>query len=300
MSTLFDRLRAGLARTREAFTARLDQVLAQPLSRAVFDELEAALIEADVGVPTASAILDRLRARRDVRDARSVRGALREIILELLGEAAPLRIDPPPAAIIMLGVNGVGKTTTIGKLAHHLSRQGKRVLLAAADTFRAAAIDQLAIWAQRVGCEIVRHAPGADPAAVVFDAIAALRARAIDVLIADTAGRLHTKVNLMEELKKINRVVAREMADRPVERLLVLDASTGQNAIAQARTFKDAVEVTGLVLAKLDGTAKGGVVIAIAHELAIPVKLIGTGETLDDLQPFDPRQFVDALLPPTP
>lgn len=300
MSNWFGQLKTGLARTREAFTARLDQVLAQPLSSAVFDQLEAALIEADVGVPTASAILDRLRARRDVRDARSVRAALREIILELLGEAAPLRIDPPPAAIIMLGVNGVGKTTTIGKLAHHLSRQGKRVLLAAADTFRAAAIDQLAIWAQRVGCEIVRHAPGADPAAVVFDAIAALRARAIDVLIADTAGRLHTKVNLMEELKKINRVVAREMADRPVERLLVLDASTGQNAIAQARTFKDAVEVTGLVLAKLDGTARGGVVIAIAHELAIPVKLIGTGEALDDLQPFDPRQFVDALLPPTP
>lgn len=300
MSNWFGQLKTGLARTREAFTARLDQVLAQPLSPAVFDELEAALIEADVGVPTASAILDRLRARRDVRDARSVRAALREIILELLGEAAPLRIAPPPAAIIMLGVNGVGKTTTIGKLAHHLSRQGKRVLLAAADTFRAAAIDQLAIWAQRVGCEIVRHAPGADPAAVVFDAIAALRARAIDVLIADTAGRLHTKVNLMEELKKINRVVAREMADRPVERLLVLDASTGQNAIAQARTFKDAVEVTGLVLAKLDGTARGGVVIAIAHELAIPVKLIGTGEALDDLQPFDPRQFVDALLPPTP
>lgn len=300
MSNWFGQLKTGLARTREAFTARLDQVLAQPLSPAVFDELEAALIEADVGVPTASAILDRLRARRDVHDARSVRAALREIILELLGEAASLRIDPPPAAIIMLGVNGVGKTTTIGKLAHHLSRQGKRVLLAAADTFRAAAIDQLAIWAQRVGCEIVRHAPGADPAAVVFDAIAALRARAIDVLIADTAGRLHTKVNLMEELRKINRVVAREMADRPVERLLVLDASTGQNAIAQARTFKDAVEVTGLVLAKLDGTARGGVVIAIAHELAIPVKLIGTGEALDDLQPFDPRQFVDALLPPTP
>ena len=295
---LFDRLKAGLARTREALSSRLEQVLSLPPGPELFDELEAALIQADVGVPTTAVTLERLRARGDLRDAASVRRALREIVVDLLGASAPLTLDPPPAAVIMLGVNGAGKTTTIGKLAHRLMRDGKRVLLAAADTFRAAAIDQLAIWAQRIGCEIVRHAPGADPAAVVFDAIAAAKARAIDVLIADTAGRLHTKVNLVEELKKINRVVAREMPDRPVERLLVLDASTGQNAIAQARVFKDAVDVTGLVLAKLDGTARGGVVIAIAQELGIPVKLIGTGEHLDDLLPFDPRQFVDALLPP--
>lgn len=296
---LFDRLKAGLARTREAFSSRLEQVLRFPPSPAFFDELDAALIQADIGVPTTAVILERLRARADLADASSVRRALREIIVDLLGESAPLTLDPPPAAVIMLGVNGVGKTTTIGKLAHRLMGDGKRVLLAAADTFRAAAIDQLAIWAQRVGCEIVRHAPGADPAAVVFDAIAAVRARAIDVLIADTAGRLHTKVNLMEELKKINRIVGREMLGQPVERLLVLDASTGQNAIAQARVFKDAVDVTGLVLAKLDGTARGGVVIAIAQDLGIPVKLIGTGEHLDDLLPFDPHQFIDALLPPT-
>ncbi len=298
MSTLFDRLKAGLARTREAFSSRLEQVLSLPPSPELFDELEGALIQADVGVPTTAVILERLRARKDLADAASVREALREILVDLLGVPAPLTLDPPPAAVIMLGVNGVGKTTTIGKLAHRLMGDGKRVLLAAADTFRAAAIDQLAIWAQRVGCEVVRHAPGADPAAVVFDAIVAVRARAIDVLIADTAGRLHTKVNLMEELKKINRVVAREMLGQPVERLLVLDASTGQNAIAQARVFKDAVDVTGLVLAKLDGTARGGVVITIAQDLGIPVKLIGTGEHLDDLLPFDPPQFIDALLPP--
>ncbi len=296
---MFDRLKAGLARTREAFSSRLEQVLRLPPGPELFDELETALIQADVGVPTTAVILERLRARANLADAGSVRGALRETLVDLLGAPALLTLDPPPAAVIMLGVNGVGKTTTIGKLAHRLTGDGKRVLLAAADTFRAAAIDQLAIWAQRVGCEIVRHAPGADPAAVVFDAIAALRARAIDVLIADTAGRLHTKVNLMEELKKINRVVGREMAGQPVERLLVLDASTGQNAIAQARVFKDAVDVTGLVLAKLDGTARGGVVIAIAQDLGIPVKLIGTGEHLDDLLPFDPHQFIDALLPPT-
>lgn len=297
MWNFYDRLRTGLARTRDAFASRIDEVLAQPLSPAVFDDLEAALIQADVGVTSTSAIIERLRARRDARDTPSVRQALRAIIIELLGESEPLRITPPPAAIIVLGVNGVGKTTTIGKLAYRLSRDGKRVLLAAADTFRAAAIEQLAVWGQRVGADVVRHAQGADPAAVVFDAIAAVKARGIDVLIVDTAGRLHTKANLMEELKKINRVVAREMVGQPVERLLVLDASMGQNAITQARTFKDAVDVTGLVLAKLDGTARGGAVIAIAHELRLPVKLIGMGEALDDLQPFEPREFAEALLP---
>lgn len=297
MWNFYDRVRAGLARTRDTFASHVDQVFAQPLTPAVFDDLEAALIQADVGVTTTAVILERLRARRDARDIASVRQALRAIITELLGEREPLRLDPPPAAIIVLGVNGVGKTTTIGKLAYRLTRDGKRVLLAAADTFRAAAIDQLEIWAKRVRSEVVRHGEGADPAAVVFDAIAAAKARGIDVLIVDTAGRLHTKVNLMEELKKINRVVARELADRPVERLLVLDASMGQNAITQARIFKDAVDVTGLVLAKLDGTARGGAVIAIAHELRLPVKFIGIGEQLEDLHPFDPREFAEALLP---
>lgn len=297
MWNFYDRLKAGLARTRDTFADHVSQVLAQPLSPAVFDDLEAALIQADVGVTATSVIIERLRARRDARDTASVRQALRAVIIELLGAKEPLRIDPPPAAIIVLGVNGVGKTTTIGKLAYRLSREGKHVLLAAADTFRAAAIDQLDIWAKRSRSDVVRHAQGADPAAVVFDAVAAVKARGLDILIVDTAGRLHTKVNLMEELKKINRVVARELAGGPVERLLVLDASMGQNAITQARIFKEAVDVTGLVLAKLDGTARGGAVIAIAHELRIPVKFIGIGEALEDLQPFSPDEFADALLP---
>lgn len=294
--SVFDRLKAGLARTRDALSARLEQVLGEPAAE-FYDELEAALIQADVGVPATALIIERLR-RHDARDAAARRAALREIVLDLLGRASPLVLDPPPAAVLVLGVNGAGKTTSIGKLAYRLVHDGRRVLLAAADTFRAAAIDQLAVWAQRVDCDLVKHAPGADPAAVVYDAIQATKARGIDVLIADTAGRLHTKVNLMEELKKISRVVARELPGSPVERLLVLDASTGQNAIAQARVFQEAVDVTGLVLAKLDGTARGGVVIAIAHELGIPVKLIGTGEAPDDLQPFAPQQFTDALLPP--
>lgn len=292
----FDRLKAGLARTRANFTTRVEEALSLASDEYV-EDLEAALIQCDVGVATAHLIIDRLRQRRDARDAASRRGALREIFRELLGEPASMHLTPPPAAVLVLGVNGVGKTTTIGKLAYRLQAEGKSVLLAAADTFRAAAIDQLAIWAQRVNCDVVKHAPGADPAAVVYDAIQATKARGIDVLIADTAGRLHTKVNLMEELKKINRVVDRELPGAPVERLLVLDASTGQNAIAQAHVFKGAVDVTGLVLAKLDGSAKGGVVLAIGHDLGLPVKLVGVGEALDDLQPFDPQAFIDALLP---
>lgn len=294
--TWIERLRAGLARTRQTFTARIEEVLRQPSDADFLQELEAALIQGDVGISTTRFILDRLR-HRDARDASARLAGIREIIRDLLGEPSPLHLDPPPAAIIIVGVNGVGKTTTIGKLAHRLQGEGRRVLLAAADTFRAAAIEQLVIWAQRVNCDVVTHASGSDPAAVVYDAIQATKARGMDVVIADTAGRLHTKVNLMEELKKISRVVGRELPGAPVEQLLVLDASTGQNAIAQARVFQEAVDVTGLVLAKLDGSAKGGAVIAIAHELGLPVKLVGLGEALDDLQPFDPRQFIDALLP---
>lgn len=266
-----DRLKAGLARTRESFTTRVEQALRQPPGPEFYEELEAALVQGDVGVPTTEVIIERLRARRGARDPQSLRRALREIMRDLLGEPSPLVLAPPPALVLVLGVNGAGKTTSIGKLAHRLTAQGHGVLLAAADTFRAAAIDQLVIWGERVGVDVVKHAPGADPAAVVYDAIQAVKARGADVLIADTAGRLHTKVNLMEELKKINRVVTRELPGSAVERLLVLDASTGQNAIAQARLFHEAVDVTGLILAKLDGSAKGGAVLAIGRELRLPV-----------------------------
>ncbi len=293
---MLNRLTEALARTRDQFTARLGAIAGAPAAE-FSEELEAALIQGDVGVATTQRILQQVRDRRDARDRAARLSALREIMVGILGESAPLRLDPPPAAVVMLGVNGTGKTTTIGKLAHRLTAEGRSVLLAAADTFRAAAIDQLAVWAKRVGCDLVRHAPGADPAAVVYDAAQAAKARGIDVLIADTAGRLHTKVNLMEELKKIIRVLSRELPGAPVERLLVLDATMGQNAIAQARLFHDAVTVTGIVLAKLDGSAKGGAVLAVVGELGLPVKLVGVGEGIDDLQPFDPQQFVNALLP---
>jgi len=261
-------------------------------------ELEATLLQADVGVATTNAILERVRARPVGSTPQARHDALVTVIREILPAPASLQLTPPPAAVLVLGVNGSGKTTTIGKLAYQLRGEHRRVLLAAADTFRAAASDQLAIWGERVGSDVVRHAPGADPAAVVFDSLQAAKARHLDVVLIDTAGRLHTKVNLVEELKKINRVIGRELPGGAVERLLVLDASTGQNAIAQAKVFKEAVEVTGLVVSKLDGTAKGGVVMAIGIELGLPVKLIGTGEAIDDLQPFDPHQFADALLAP--
>jgi fused signal recognition particle receptor len=216
----------------------------------------------------------------------------------MLGQPAPLTLTPPPAVVLILGTNGAGKTTTIGKLAWSLKREGRKVLLVAADTFRAGAIDQLGIWAERAGVEVVGHQAGADPAAVVFDAAQAARARHIDVVIVDTAGRLHTKTNLMEELKKVDRVLRRELPEAPVEALLVLDATTGQNGIAQASQFQAALPVTGVVLTKLDGTARGGIVVAISEELHLPVKLVGLGEGLDDLQPFDPRVFAEALFAP--
>lgn len=292
-----DRLKAGLARTRETFTAQLEQAFRQPAGPEFYEALEAALLQADVGVSTTEAIIQQLRDRRNGRDAPALRRALREIMRGMLGEPSPLVLEPAPAVILVLGVNGAGKTTSIGKLAHRLTARGKKVLLAAADTFRAAAIDQLVLWGERAGVDVVKHASGADPAAVVYDAIAAVKGRGIDVLIADTAGRLHTKVNLMEELKKINRVVSRELPNSATERLLVVDASTGQNAIAQARLFHEAVQLTGLILAKLDGSAKGGAVLAVARELGLPVKFAGVGEAPDDLEPFDPQRFVDALLP---
>ncbi len=297
--TWLQRLQAGLARTREHLTLRLDALAGRAVDDAYFAALEETLLLADVGASIAGEVSARLRSERGLRSSEDVRQALRRILVDLLGPAEPFRVEPPPAVALMLGVNGTGKTTTIAKLAWRLRRDGRTVLLAAADTFRAAAIDQLAIWAERVGVELVRQQPGGDPGAVVYDALQAVRARKIDVLIVDTAGRLHTKVNLMEELRKLNRIIARD-GPPTVERLLVLDASSGQNAISQARLFHEAVEVTGIVLAKVDGTAKGGIVLAIARELRLPVKFLGTGEDLEDLIPFDPALFVDALIPSEP
>ncbi len=291
------RLRSALGRTRETLTARVDALLAGPLDESFFAELEEALIGADVGAALSASITERLRREAaGARTAENLRTALGAIIRDHLGPPGILRLDPPPAAIVMLGVNGSGKTTTIGKLAHRLRERGRRVLLAAADTFRAAAIEQLEVWGERVGAPVIRHQVGADPAAVVFDAAQAAQARRADVLIVDTAGRLHTKVNLMEELKKVDRVLAKALPDAPVERLLVLDATTGQNGLAQARSFNDAVGLTGVVLTKLDGTAKGGIVLAVADQLRVPIVFIGTGEALDDLAPFDPGAFATALL----
>lgn len=292
----FQRLRESLARTRDQLALQLEALAGRAVDDEYLAQLEEALILADVGAATAADVTARLRLERGLRTAEEAGVALRRILREMLGEAVPLRVTPSPAILLVLGVNGSGKTTSIAKLAFRLKAEGRGVLLAAADTFRAAAIDQLAIWAERVGVDLVRHQPGGDPGAVVFDGLQALRARGLDVLIVDTAGRMHTRVNLMEELRKLNRIVARD-APPAVERLLVLDASTGQNAISQARLFHEAVEVTGIVLTKLDGTAKGGIVLAIARDLKLPVKFLGTGEGLEDLSPFDPDAFVEALLP---
>jgi fused signal recognition particle receptor len=294
------RFRRGLAKTRQAFTVRLDELFGREVDERFYEDLEEALLQADLGAETTDAVIAQLRerARGGARTAEALRAALAEILAGLLGAPSPLVLTPAPAVIIVLGVNGSGKTTTIGKLAHRLRRSGHKVLLAAGDTFRAAAIDQLEIWGARAGVEVIRHREGSDPAAVAYDAIQATRARHVDVLIVDTAGRLHTKANLLEELRKIDRVVRRELPGAPVESLLTLDATTGQNGVAQARQFKDALPVTGIVLTKLDGTARGGIVVSIAHVLGLPVKLVGLGEGVDDLQPFDPRAFAEALVTP--
>ena len=291
------RVRAGLARTREALSARLDDLLGRDLDQAYYDELEEILLRADLGVGTTEAVIARLRehARAGARTPDAARAALREILVEALGSPAPLVLEPRPAVILVLGVNGTGKTTTIGKLAHRLRADSRRVLLAAADTFRAAAADQLTIWAQRAGVDIVKGSPGADPASVAHDACERAKARGFDVLIVDTAGRLHTQTHLMRELEKIHRVVTRQIEGAPHEVLLVLDATTGQNAIAQAENFKKTVQCSGIILAKLDGTAKGGAIFAIKQKLGLPVKFVGVGEKLDDLEPFDPDSYVEAL-----
>lgn len=298
----FDRLKAGLAKTRHGFVEKIETLVTgrKKIDEELYEELEEILIQADVGVNTSIELVEEMRRRvkeRKIEDAAELKPILQEQVSEILGsEDSPLNIQvSPPAVIMVVGVNGVGKTTTIGKLAARYKEEGKKVLLAAGDTFRAAAIDQLEIWGSRIGVEIIKHREGADPAAVVFDAIQAARARKTDILIIDTAGRLHTKSNLMEELKKVYRVISREIPDAPHEVLLVLDATTGQNAISQAKIFSEAVGVTGIALTKLDGTAKGGVVIGIKSELDIPVKLVGVGETVDDLREFESRDFAAAL-----
>lgn len=296
----FDKLKSGLAKTKNALFGKVDDLLKSlvRIDEDFLEELEELMITADIGVETTEEILDELRERirnGRIKDPDDIRAALREIIRELIGEHEPLDLSTTPAVILVIGVNGVGKTTSIGKISANLKAEGKRVVVAAADTFRAAATEQLAVWCERSGVDLVKQGQGADPAAVVFDAIAAVKSRHADVLIVDTAGRLHNKKNLMDELAKIVRVIRRELPDSVCETLLVLDATTGQNAVSQAKEFKNAAEITGLILTKLDGTAKGGIVLSIRKELGIPVKFIGVGEQIDDMRPFDATDFTDAL-----
>lgn len=297
---IFDKIKSGLKNTRHSIFNQIDSMLKSftKIDEELFLELEELLIMGDVGINTSKLITDRLkeRVKKDgVTDPKEIYELLSKVIYEMLDTNIDLNIKTKPSVILVIGVNGVGKTTTIGKLAYNLEKDGKKVILAAADTFRAAAIDQLSIWANRANCDIVKQNEGSDPAAVVFDAISASKSRGMDVVICDTAGRLHNKKNLMSELEKINRVIDRELPNADKEILLVLDATTGQNAVNQAKEFKNAANITGIVLTKLDGTAKGGVVLAIKNELDIPVKLIGVGEQIDDLQPFNPKLFSQAL-----
>ena len=296
----FNKIAQGLKKTRDSMMGKVDALLNSftKIDEDFFEELEENLIMADVGAVTAARICDRLRKKvkeEGLASPDQVRGGLKQIISQMLEGPSELDLSTKPSVILVIGVNGVGKTTTIGKLANNLRQQGKKVLLAAADTFRAAAIDQLQIWADRAQVDLVRHEEGSDSAAVVFDAINAGTARGCDVVICDTAGRLHNKKNLMDELSKIARVIEREAPGCAKEVLLVLDATTGQNALNQAKLFREAAGLTGLVLTKLDGTARGGVVIGIREELDIPIKYIGVGEQIDDLRPFDPVEFANAL-----
>lgn len=297
----FDKLKAGLEKTKYAVFGQVNEVVKsfRKVDEDLLEELEEVMICADMGASTTERVIEELRDRiksDKIKDADDVKTALSEILREMVGEGEPLRLDTTPSVILVIGVNGVGKTTSIGKIAHHLKEEGKNVVVAAADTFRAAAIEQLAVWCDRAGVELVKQSEGADPASVVFDAIAAANKRHADVLIIDTAGRLHNKVGLMDELAKINRIITRELPDAARETLLVLDATTGQNAVLQAQKFKQAADITGLILTKLDGTAKGGAIFSIKEEVDIPVKYIGVGEQIDDMQPFDAAMFADALL----
>ncbi len=297
---IFSKINKGLQKTRLSMAGAIDTVLhgVNEITDEMFDDLEEILVMGDVGVTTATEIIDRLRAKvakENLRNGKQVRAAIKEIVAELLDGGEQMEMITMPSIILVIGVNGVGKTTTIGKMAALYKSQGKKVILGAADTFRAAAIDQLEIWADRAGVDIVKHKEGADPAAVVFDTINAGKARNADIIIIDTAGRLHNKKNLMDELAKIYRVIDRELPWSDRESLLVLDATTGQNAVNQAREFKNVAEITGIVLTKLDGTARGGVVLAIKHDLNVPVKFVGVGEQMDDLQPFSPAAFAEGL-----
>ena len=298
----FDKIKEGLAKTRDALSDSLGSVFTgfSEIDDDFYDELEESLILADLGVDTACKAVERLRKavrEKHLKTTEEARTALKEILVDMLnvGDTA-LNLTTAPSVVLVIGVNGVGKTTTIGKIATQLTRQGKKVLLVAADTFRAAAADQLEIWAQRSGAAIVRQHEGADPASVVYDGIQAARARDVDVIIIDTAGRLHNKANLMNELNKISRIIDRELPDAARETLLVLDGTTGQNGLIQAKQFKEIAGVTAIALTKLDGTAKGGIVIAVADALQIPVKFVGVGEQADDLMPFEAKDFVEALI----
>lgn len=296
-----NKIRDSLTKTRRSFFGQISSLLGGgQITEETWEDLEALLVQADVGVETTVALVDRLREqvnRGKARTTHDLEEMLKQELLALLGSPSPMKVDEPRllTLVLVVGVNGSGKTTTIAKLARYYKDRGRRVLLAAADTFRAAAIDQLKIWGERADVPVIAHQPGADPGAVLYDAIRASQSRKSDLLIVDTAGRLHTKYNLMEELRKVHGVAQKRVHQAPHETLLVLDATTGQNALSQARHFKDAVQVTGVVVAKLDGTAKGGVVFAIAHELQLPVRFIGTGETLEDLEVFDPEAFVEGL-----
>ena len=299
----FDKIKQGFKKTSDAVSHSLDSVFAAfvKIDEDLLEELEEALILSDVGASTSAKIVAEVEKRAKLRKtttASELRDLLREVLTDNMLDNQPLDVSGKPAVILVIGVNGVGKTTSIGKLAARYVSEGKKVMLSAADTFRAAAADQLEIWAKRAGADIVRHGEGADPAAVVFDSISAAKARGSDIIIVDTAGRLHNKANLMNELAKIDRVISRELPDASRETLLVLDATTGQNAVHQAEEFNKAAELTGIILTKLDGTAKGGIVIAISAGLGVPVKLVGVGEGIDDLIDFDRAAFLEAILPP--
>ena len=298
----FEKMKAGLTKTRNSMSAAWNAAVADFTgeNEEVFDDLEEALILADAGVETAEEVIETLRDKAWVKGSRGEK-QLKDVLSDILAEYmdvgdTALQLDTKPSVILVVGVNGVGKTTTIGKLAARLTAEGKSVLLCAGDTFRAAAAEQLAVWAERAGCDIVRHEEGSDPAAVVFDSIAAAKARGRDVIIVDTAGRLHNKQNLMNELAKIRRVIDRELPESSVECLMVLDATTGQNGLMQAKVFAETAKLTGIVLTKLDGTAKGGIVFAITGQMKLPVKFIGVGEGVDDLMPFQGKEFAEALL----
>ena len=297
---LFSKIKEGLKKTRDSVLSGVNGIINSftKIDEELFEELEETLVMSDIGVQTSSEICDKLRKRikeTGITDPSEIMGLMKEIITEMLGEDEELRLETKPSVILVIGVNGVGKTTTIGKLSFRLKNEGKRVVLGAADTFRAAAIDQLGIWAERAGVTMVKSVEGTDPASVVFDTIASAKSKNADVIICDTAGRLHNKKNLMDELAKIYRVIGRELPDASVETLLVLDAATGQNAVNQAREFKNVADITGIVLTKLDGTAKGGIIIAIRNELGIPVKFVGVGEGIDDLQPFSAEEFAEGI-----